>query len=292
MGAVAPALDSYHHARTWATTMRQEVLEGRMPPWPAAAGLAEYSNDRRMTSTETQLLVAWADGGAPLGAAAPVAATMAPMADAADVVAVRLPAARNAPLDVTLDLPADLWIGGWEFRAAASAGLEQIVFFVDGAQLGSWVPADGAVLYPSGVGRRVARRARVTAQRRYGTSAPDGTEAGTLLLHRGAKGLQPRFHQLPCNSTRLDRAVDALAIAPAAAGAGDFMEVIARRPDGSVEPLVGIPRFQPGYPASFRFRHPIALPRGTTIDVRASSPGCSATLEVIGARPPADARSR
>jgi hypothetical protein len=272
--------------------MRQEVLEGRMPPWPAAAGLAEYSNDRRMTSIETQLLVAWADGGAPLGEAVPLAAPAAPGADAADVVAVRLTAARHAPLDITLDLPADLWIDGWEFHPAASAGLEQIVFFVDGARLGSWVPADGAVLYPPGVSRRVARRARVTAQARYGKSAPDDAEAGTLLLHRGARGLQPRFHQLPCTSTRLDRAVHALAIAPAAGEAGDFMEIVARRPDGSVEPLVGIPRFQPAYPASFRFRRPIALPRGTTIDVRASSPGCSAALEVIGARPPADAPSR
>jgi hypothetical protein len=271
--------------------MRQEVLEGRMPPWPAA-GLAEYSNDRRMTPIETQLLVAWADGGAPLGAAAPIAAPVAPSAKASDVVAVRLPAARNARLDVTLDLPAVLWIDGWDFHPAASAGLEQIVFFVDGARLGSWVPADGAVRYPSGVSRRVARRARLTADLRYGKSAPKDVEAGTLLLHHGARGIQPRFHQLPCSSTRLDRSVQALAIAPTGAAAGDFMEVIARRPDGSVEPLVGIPRFQPGYPASFRFRRPVALPRGTTIDVRASAPGCSAALEVIGARPPADARAR
>jgi hypothetical protein len=289
---VEPALDSYAHARTWAATMRQEVLEGRMPPWPAAAGLAEYSNDRRMTSIETQLLVAWSDGGAPLGAAAAAAAAVAPPADAAKLTAVRLGRAQNGRLDVTLDLPADLWIAGWEFRPAVSAGLEHIVFFVDGARLGSWVPADGAVQYPSGVGRRIARRARVTAELRVGKSAPGHADAGTLLLRHGAKGLEPRFHQLPCTSTRLDRSVQALAIAPRGAAAGDFMEVVARRPDGSVEPLVGILRFQPGYPASFRFRRPIALPRGTAIDVRAGSPGCSAALEVTGARLAAHAPAR
>jgi hypothetical protein len=60
-------LGSYEAARTAAARIKHEVLERRMPPWPAASGFGTFANDRSLSLVETELLVAWADGGTPKG---------------------------------------------------------------------------------------------------------------------------------------------------------------------------------------------------------------------------------
>jgi hypothetical protein len=71
-----------------------------------------------------------------------------------------------------------------------------------------------------------------------------------------------------------------LALMPVAARGGEAIEVIARRPDRTVEPLAVVRRFEPAYPVTYRFRRPIALTRGTSIDVRSSASPCRAELEL------------
>jgi hypothetical protein len=67
-GEVAPfALLSYAEARPWARSIRQQVVQRRMPPWNADPHYGEYQNDRRLTEKEIETLVAWVDGGAKEG---------------------------------------------------------------------------------------------------------------------------------------------------------------------------------------------------------------------------------
>ena len=69
-GAGGPSslpLGSYESARAAAARIKHEVLERRMPPWPAAPGFGAFANDRSLSLVETELLVAWADGGTPKG---------------------------------------------------------------------------------------------------------------------------------------------------------------------------------------------------------------------------------
>src|SRR3954452_8589911 len=58
---------TYHEAKTWASAIRTEVLSARMPPWPAAPGYGDFSNDAHLSALEVELLARWAEGGAPLG---------------------------------------------------------------------------------------------------------------------------------------------------------------------------------------------------------------------------------
>ncbi len=67
-GQIAPmSLLSYEEARPWAAAIRQKVATGEMPPWHAAGAKGQFSNDRRLTDPERQLLMKWAAGGAPKG---------------------------------------------------------------------------------------------------------------------------------------------------------------------------------------------------------------------------------
>ena len=50
--------------------MREEVLEGRMPPWPAARVWRNSATICSLSPIELELLTAWADGNTPLGGVA------------------------------------------------------------------------------------------------------------------------------------------------------------------------------------------------------------------------------
>jgi hypothetical protein len=67
-GEVAPmALTTYSESRPWAKAIRAAVLSRKMPPWYADSHYGKFSNDRSLTKSEIDTLVAWADGGAPAG---------------------------------------------------------------------------------------------------------------------------------------------------------------------------------------------------------------------------------
>lgn len=61
------SLVSYAEARPWATAIREQVASKRMPPWGAVAGVGDFANDPSLTTPEIDLLIAWAEGGAPEG---------------------------------------------------------------------------------------------------------------------------------------------------------------------------------------------------------------------------------
>ena len=67
-GEAAPmSLLSYQQARPWAKAIREAALLKRMPPWFADPHFGKFSNDRSLSQTEIDTLVAWADNGAPEG---------------------------------------------------------------------------------------------------------------------------------------------------------------------------------------------------------------------------------
>ena len=78
-GEIAPmSLLTYDEARPWAKAIRDEVSEGNMPPWHAAPSLLKLRDERRLTDTERQTLIRWANTGAAKGdpkAAPPVRET-------------------------------------------------------------------------------------------------------------------------------------------------------------------------------------------------------------------------
>jgi hypothetical protein len=64
-GEAAPmSLISFKEARPWAKSIKEVVLDRRMPPWHADARHTEFSNDRRLSEKEINTIAAWVDGGA------------------------------------------------------------------------------------------------------------------------------------------------------------------------------------------------------------------------------------
>lgn len=61
------ALTSFAEARPWAKSIRQAVLEKRMPPWHADPDVGVFANARVLSADETRILTAWAEQGATEG---------------------------------------------------------------------------------------------------------------------------------------------------------------------------------------------------------------------------------
>jgi len=73
------SLLSYKDARPWARSIREKVLNREMPPWDADPAHGEFSNNRRLTQKEIEVITKWVDGGSKEGNPAdlPVAPTYA-----------------------------------------------------------------------------------------------------------------------------------------------------------------------------------------------------------------------
>jgi hypothetical protein len=68
-GGQAFSLMTYAAARPWAVSIKEEVLERRMPPWGAVKGFGDFRNDQALTPEQFELIVSWVEGGVPEGEA-------------------------------------------------------------------------------------------------------------------------------------------------------------------------------------------------------------------------------
>jgi hypothetical protein len=67
-GEIGPmSLLTYDEARPYAKSIRDEVSDGSMPPWHADPAHGKFQNDRRLSAADRDVLVRWANNGAPPG---------------------------------------------------------------------------------------------------------------------------------------------------------------------------------------------------------------------------------
>ena len=66
-GGSSFSLTTYEQARPWAKSIKEEVLERRMPPWGAVKGFGSFKNDQGLTQEQIELISDWVEGGAPEG---------------------------------------------------------------------------------------------------------------------------------------------------------------------------------------------------------------------------------
>jgi len=143
-GEIGPfSLMSYESARPWAKSIRQAVLPHKMPPWDADdAHSAKMANDRSLTKSQIDTLVAWSDGGAPAGDPKDAPALRA-FSDGwtigkPDVVfdlGVDFPVPAKVTVEYTLFLAhtnftEDKWISALEVRPSVRSAVHHIVVHV------------------------------------------------------------------------------------------------------------------------------------------------------------------
>jgi hypothetical protein len=67
-GEAAPmSFLTYESTRPWAKAMKTAIVTKKMPPWFADPHTGKWANDRTLSDSAKQTLVAWVDAGAPAG---------------------------------------------------------------------------------------------------------------------------------------------------------------------------------------------------------------------------------
>ena len=82
--------------------------------------------------------------------------------------------------------------------------------------------------------------------------------------------------------TKLDARAHVLAVRPKELPKGASVQVIAERPDGTIEPLLWIYNYNPDFVRTYYYTAPVDLPAGTQIQM---SPAGSGTFELFSAVP-------
>jgi hypothetical protein len=307
-GAIAMSLATYRQARPWARAIREELIEQRMPPWPAAPGYGAFSNDIGLTARELTTILTWADGGRPRGEDRDL-----PPPDPGAPAPDRTPGAVRR-----LDLPLQQIPAGEEYvvrRVTIDPGfteekaIARITFepgnsrviraaFISAATgdgrplargIGAWTPwlasveppGNAAFLLPAGARLIVdvhyrGREADLDDRSAVRLSFPAGetTIARQLAIETSTAPPTTRHQRRRGVATlREDARVWALlpdTAAPPARTAS--LEVSARRPDGTTDVLLWIPEGRYDWPTPYVLKTPVPLPAGTEIAVTTAAP--------------------
>jgi len=269
-GGASFRLDSYAEARPWAKAIKEEVLEGRMPPWNAAKGAGTFHNDRSLTILEKELLVDWVEGGAPKGEDRDLPPASEPPANRLGKSGLLVPGPA---------LKGARWIRAWEFRPNNPAALDDVEFWIvsEGQRtyLGNWVPPESSVILPDNVGVYLAAGSQIQIQPHYKPDQQESGKPGTLALYFAEKPPARRLRMMPlsCGPTRLPQGVAALAVRPK-----QSLEILAVRPDRTIEPLGVFSGVTATSAATYWYRAPVDLPLGSTLEISSPEQRCSGYL--------------
>jgi hypothetical protein len=207
-GQVAPfSLLTYKQARSWSATIRQVVLDGRMPPWHADPRHGQFANDRSLPEADRSALLSWIEQGCPQGeerdAPAPRAFADDWSIGKPDRVlsmkqAFRVPA--EAPkggipyqyfvLDASFDR--DVWVQAVEARPGNRAVVHHMLLYLgdvpertmsaDRDLLVGFAPGAAPIIFPSGLAKRIPKGARLTLEMHYTANGTEQTDLSSIGL--------------------------------------------------------------------------------------------------------------
>jgi hypothetical protein len=128
-GVGSPTWSTAEEATEWAVAIADAVQYRRMPPWQASDGCADYVGDFSLDQDQIDTIVAWAEGGAPLGSESDAATIpdpfTAPVLERVDME-IRIPEPYTPTVAegtddyrcFLIDWPYDetVWVSGYQIR--------------------------------------------------------------------------------------------------------------------------------------------------------------------------------
>lgn len=309
---LAMSLATYSDVRSWARPIREEILERRMPPWPAAPGVKALANELNLTIREIAIVTSWIDGGTMRGEPSelPPAKPAVEWPAGEPDLKVTLPEQKVplddrpvvARVDVAPSVDDGRWLDGFDVLPGARNALRSVMLFMRTARgdvwLGGWTPWHAMTRAPDVAAHHLPAGTTLVAELHY----KGWTEAGGTASDRSILGLY--FRRQPP-----DRPMQQLAVATAATAAGarrklrgeavldsdgtvwalqprlerngtaveGSIEVSAARPDGGIEPLLWVKDHGPDWQIPYVLRDPVTFPQGTRIIVTAYSADAAAS---------------
>jgi mono/diheme cytochrome c family protein len=315
-GEVAPfSVLSYKDVRPWAKSIREKVVSKEMPPWHADPNHGEFLNDRRLTQTEIDTVAAWVDGGVREGNAKdlPPAPKFTEgwaigKPDATFSIAEQQVPAEGVIkyqyLVVPTNFTEDRWISAAEIRSTGRSAVHHVIVFIqeagndstspNGANLLAGVaPGEQPARYLNNTGKRIPAGSKFLFQMHYTPNGKATTDVTTIGLKFAKQPPQHAVHTRPVLNTgfripagasnhevkaayTFREDVHLTSLMPHMHLRGKDMEIKATFADGTQKILLSVPRYDFNWQTYYVPKSPIAIPKGTKIEVTAhydNSPG-------------------
>jgi len=305
-GGVAPmSLMTYEEAFPWAESIRAELIASHMPPWNAQDGFGQFKHAQLLTAKEVDVILTWATGGNPRGRLdqqLPKVTLHNDWALGAPDAKLALPefAIASDKMEETQEFT--IAAGNKEPRLVRAVDLlpgtpavvRSAVIGIKGAPdapyapehvLGRWVPGlDPEPIDKDGAAYRLPANAELTVRVHYkktwqfeGKALKDTSTIGIYFApERSAKELlvvpvaapadaAPANQKITFTQT-IDQDVEAVALTPDQVTPNISLQAQAILPSGQRMPLIRL-NTRADWARRYWFEKPIALPRGTKIEV-------------------------
>ncbi len=305
-GTAAPfSLLKCEEAAQWADMVREVVEQRRMPPWHADPRFGEFSNARRLTQPEIDMVVNWANGGAPEGVAPTTPAVSAPHQSPTEGWRIGRPdAVFSMPVEYTVpaqgkvnyqyfttptNFKEDVWVQAAEARPGNRAAVHHIIVFYRDPEkprrrvwIASTAPGADPVVFPPGLGRKIPAGAELVWQVHYtatGKEEHDRSEIGLVFCKQPPQhnvenfGISNTLFRIPPGAAnyKVESSIpvvkDAviLSLYPHTHVRGKDFEYVAEYPDGRKQRLLSVPQYDFNWQNTYRLKTPLHLPKGAWI---------------------------
>jgi mono/diheme cytochrome c family protein len=298
-------LERYEQVRAYAPMIRFVVEEGRMPPWFAHPDVGEWANDRRLSERDVADLVAWMDAGMPEGnpRVAPAELRWAdgwsigepdaviPMPEPFDVPAEGM--VEYQYMYVKTDFPEDRWVQAMEIRPTAPQVTHHVLIFLEepdaerkqGGIAGffaGYAPGNHGVVFPQGMAKRLPAGAWLKFQLHYnanGVAATDRSALGLIFAdeppEREVRTRSAFNHEfvIPPGAPRYPATGEReftedgyiLEFFPHMHNRGTAFRYELVHPDGRVDHLLEVPRYDFNWQINYKPDRPIFTPAGSRL---------------------------
>lgn len=303
-GEAAPmSLMSYEQARPWVKSIRNMVDTRQMPPWHADPTIGQWENDRRLSERDWFTVLRWIDQGIPRGDPedAPESPTFTEgwKIGEPDLIFTANMQMLPAKLEdeyryiyIPTGFAEDRWIKAAEIRPGNIDVVHHVIVFTAdpskgrnglGGSLGGFAPGSPPLVMDKGRGMKIEAGAILVLQIHYhkesGLMEHDQTVVGIKFadktirkeLRFGTLGTERfvipagRPYHLVEAKLVLDEDIHLEQIIPHMHLRGTDMKVRARFPDGRVEDLLFVPKYDFNWQTFYKAAKPIALPKGTEL---------------------------
>jgi hypothetical protein len=294
------SLVTYKDAVPWAQSIRDEVTEGRMPPWPVDPTSPPVRGGHPISARDLDRIVVWASGGTPQGN-----------------VETKLPAVtvstqwKLGPPDLTISMEAEhtlraetneetlefslptnvtdtKWVRATDLMPGMPSIVRDAVIRIEGGPvLALWQPGSDVTAAPSGAAFRLAPGAKIYLQIHYkkhwdqeGNTASDKSTVGLYFTDAPLSGRELQSFTIEPSKADgetggsvtfegpLPRAGRIVALRPMLDRAYESLHVDAITPSGTHVPLLALHGPRPQWFRRYWLQEPVELANATKIQIR------------------------
>ncbi len=306
------SLTSFEETVGWEATIAEVIGEERMPPWNANPEFGHFRNDARLTEEQKKLILTWIENGCPEGHATdlppkPHFVTGWRMPEPDQVIYVRdepFSVASTGVVDyqyfkVDPGFTEDMYVTAAEARPANPAVVHHIIAFLMlpgqtdiglGKMLIGYAPGTSPLIFPEGSAMRIPAGSQILFEMHYtpnGSEQMDRSYIGLKFTKAdsvknevvGLEALNGKLQIPPGDNNHMVNAeerfredVTLLSLTPHMHLRGKAFRYEATYPDGKVETLLDVPKYDFNWQLRYEFAEPKLIPKGTVVK-------CTATFD-------------